>query len=194
MTKHIDVSQNVVDFLLSHLNRELTLLDVAIDSAAEVKKILRAQGRDSSPDAGHREGELIENSGQAFSIQRNQQVQLQLGELQNRIAHSAGPIVDSRKVLTAELARIDPKQSSPSLKQVAANVAEPARSELFRLRKEVRERLAKFQAISMSNQTVLVYSLDYYSQLLGSSNRTNGYDASGHAQSHSKNFRYNEAG
>jgi hypothetical protein len=190
----IDVSPKVVDFLLSHLDRELKLLDVAIDSAKEVKEVLRAQrgaraSRSESPNAETQAG-----SGEVSTLERSQQMQTHLKNLQHDVAVSAGPIVDSRKELVAMLATISPDDSSLTLKHVAARVAEPARSELLRLRSAVREKLVQFQSISMSNQTVLVYSLDYYSQLLGSSIQTNSYDANGQAKTVGVNFRYNEAG
>jgi hypothetical protein len=187
----IQISDDVIDFLQSHLKQELKLLDVAIDSAKEVREILRVRRGVSKPSADDSPSKPETDSGEALS---STQDQARLLSLQNDIARSAGPIVDSRKELAAVLAAAAPEHSSPSLRQVAAGVAEPAKSQLLRLRTEVREKLTQFQAISMSNQTVLVYSLDYYSQLLGGSNQTSGYDASGQAAKNGVSFRYNQAG
>ena len=187
----IKISEDVIDFLQSHLKQELKLLDVAIDSANKVREILRVRrsSTNSSSDGPQSTSDLDSEEIPSLSSDRTR-----LLNLQNDVALSAGPIVDSRKELAAVLAAAAPEHSSPSLRQVAAGVAEPAKSELLRLRKEVREKLTQFQAISMSNQTVLIYSLDFYSQLLGGSNQTSGYDASGQARQQGTSFRYNQAG
>jgi hypothetical protein len=189
--KQFEISHEQVSFLLAHLRQESKLLDAAIVAGIEVKKMLRAQRNDASIKS--QEGEVTETSSFA-QIDRNEQVRKRLAKMQQQIAATSAPVVINRKKLTAFLAAIAPAgAASVSLSSLARSIEDPRRSELLKLKEGVKQKYQQFYAISMSNQTVLVYTLSYYDQLLGSSNRGDFYNANGQTQASSPKTNYVKA-
>jgi len=166
MTKkmnHLNISPEWIEFLFGHLRHESKLLDRAIESALEVKDMLKTQ-----------------RAAMVSQIDRNESVRKHLGKMNRRIQRISTPILASRKNLSALVESLSENQkSSVSLTSIAMSLGGDQRTELLALKQEILEKHQQFTAISMSNQTVLVYTLNHYDQLLGSSNQSDFYNASG---------------
>ncbi len=93
-------------------------------------------------------------------------------------------MLEARKRLPLLLNDLEMQVDSPvSVTQLSRKLAEPIKSELMTLRNEVKSKYNEFSAIAMGNQTVLVYTLNYFDQMLaGDRSSLNSYDASGQTQ------------
>ena len=114
----------------------------------------------------------------------NEEVRTRLNRLNTEITEKFHPVLEARKKLPLLLNELEIQSEGPiSVTQISRKLTEPMKSELMTLRNEVKSKYNEFSAIAMGNQTVLVYTLNYFDQLL-TGNRTslNSYDASGQTQ------------
>jgi len=180
MTKkmnHLNISPEWIEFLFGHLRHESKLLDRAIESALEVKDMLKTQRSEATEFYRESSGN---GAAMVSQIDRNESVRKHLGKMNRRIQRISTPILASRKNLSALVESLSENQkSSVSLTSIAMSLGGDQRTDLLALKREILEKHQQFTAISMSNQTVLVYTLNHYDQLLGSSNQSDFYNASG---------------
>jgi len=115
---HLNISPEWIEFLFGHLRHESKLLDRAIESALEVKDMLKTQRSEATEFYRESSGN---GAAMVSQIDRNESVRKHLGKMNRRIQRISTPILAS----------------------------------------------------------VLVYTLNHYDQLLGSSNQSDFYNASG---------------
>ena len=173
--------------IMQHLQQESVLLDAVIESSLEVQSILKEQRKRQT-------SELVSNQGEVESkdnldrtrahYSKNEEVRARLNRLNSEITQKFHPVLEARKRLPLLLSELEMQVDAPvSVTQLSRNVAEPIKSELMTLRDEVKTKYDEFSAIAMGNQTVLVYTLSYFDQLLaGDRTGLNSYDASGQTQ------------
>ncbi len=175
----LNIPDEWIDFLLGHLRHESKLLDRAIESALEVKSTLQTQRSEATE--LYRQG-TGNGAAVVSQIDRNESVRKHLGKMNRRIQRISTPILASRKNLSGLIESLSRNQnSSVSLTSIAMSLGGDQRTELLALKQEILEKHQQFTAISMSNQTVLVYTLNHYAQLLGSSSQSDFYNANGQA-------------
>lgn len=164
-TKTQRLSQQV-EFVVQHLNVESKYLDSVIESSLEMQSILRERGSTPvNPAATPSPAEAKPDS--SLQAERNERLKQKLDKLKNDIARDFMPVLEGRKKLVEVLGSIDPKQeATPSVTSLALLVGEPYKSELKKLRNEIRNKLNQVQSISMGSQALLIYTLDFYNRLL----------------------------
>lgn len=183
-------------FIVNHLRLESRHLDAVIESSLEMQAILRERRtveplgttlptgpHSASPNAPD------EPTDHARETQRNHRMAARLSVLRRKIAEQFVPVLDSRRKLGEVLKTISSDQDrAPTVTSLALMVDEPLRGELKTLRREIRSKLNQVQSISMGNQAVLIYTLDFYGRLLSGltpdKTQSNYYDANGRSQSH----------
>lgn len=173
--------------VMQHLRQESVLLDAVIESSLEVQSILKEQ-------RNRQTGEMVPKNSDVESENKseltrahytdNEEVRTRLNRLNTEITEKFHPVLEARKKLPLLLNELEFQSEGPiSVTQISRKLTEPMKSELMTLRNEVKSKYNEFSAIAMGNQTVLVYTLNYFDQLL-TGNRTslNSYDASGQTQ------------
>ncbi|MDE0934642.1 MAG: hypothetical protein OSA89_01895 [Mariniblastus sp.] len=173
--------------VMQHLRQESVLLDAVIESSLEVQSILKEQ-------RNRQTGEMVPKNSDVESENKseltrahytdNEEVRTRLNRLNTEITEKFHPVLEARKKLPLLLNELEIQSEGPiSVTQISRKLTEPMKSELMTLRNEVKSKYNEFSAIAMGNQTVLVYTLNYFDQLL-TGNRTslNSYDASGQTQ------------
>ncbi len=175
---HASVLAKKVNSIIRQLETESEFLDAVIESSLELQALLRVDRRSGATaerdepqtDAATRIVRLKEKLGRQFQpikVGRDAMLE-QIGSVE---AHS-----NARQPLTA--------------KELARRVPDPQRSRLMQLRSEIRSKLNRIRAISMGNQAVLVYTMDFYNRLLTGlalrPSESGGYDASGSSTAGSK--------
>ena len=173
--------------IMQHLRQESVLLDAVIESSLEVQSILKDQRKRQTDelvsDGGEVESKNKMEMTRAHSAE-NEAVRTRLNRLNTEITHKFHPVLEARKRLPLLLNDLEMQVDSPvSVTQLSRKLAEPIKSELMTLRNEVKSKYNEFSAIAMGNQTVLVYTLNYFDQMLaGDRSSLNSYDASGQTQ------------
>ena len=185
-----------ISFILEHLRTESNHLDYVIESSLEIQSILRGFRNQRTPT---RQEENDGNPGQNETAARDQPSDLQskriersnerLHELRAKIAQRAVPVLNGRKKLVEMLKAVDSTaEKTPSLVELASQVDEPLRTELKQLRSDIRSKLNQVHSISMGNQAVLLYTLDFYNRLLTGlstdGQQSSYYNSTGRSQNH----------
>jgi hypothetical protein len=173
--------------IMQHLRQESVLLDAVIESSLEVQSILKEQRKRQTD-------ELVSSNSEAEADQklevarshygRNEEVRARLNRLNSEITEKFHPVLEARKRLPLLLSELGMQVDTPvSVTNLSRKISEPMKSELMTLRNEVKTKYNEFSAIAMGNQTVLVYTLSYFDQVLaGGRSGLNSYDASGQTQ------------
>lgn len=164
--------------VFGHLQMESLYLDTVIESGLEIQEILRKQRSIPTAVAGE-EATLAQTE--------TQKIMQRLTELREEISERFLPVLEARKKLPAILKTFVPEgEESPSLSSLFFLIKDPFRSKLKNLREEIKKKLDKVYSITMGNQTVLIYTLNYYDVLLnGNTPKSDCYDASGLTQAQS---------
>lgn len=159
-TEHTMLSNDQANFAINHLTLESQYLDSVIETSLEMQLILRERPATAATVNGNA-------TNTALQLERNQRLKVRLSKLREKIAEQFLPVLEGRKQLVEFLKSVDPDQTkTPSVSALAMKVEEPHRSELKRLRCEIRGKLNQVQSISMGSQALLIYTLDFYSKLL----------------------------
>lgn len=173
--------------IMQHLRQESVLLDAVIESSLEVQSILKEQRKRQTDElvATNSEGETehkLEMTRAHYG--KNEEVRARLNRLNSEITQKFHPVLEARKRLPVLLNDLGMQVDAPvSVTELSRQLAEPMKSELMILRNEVKTKYNEFSAITMGNQTVLVYTLSYFDQMLaGGRSSLNSYDASGQTQ------------
>ena len=181
-----------IAFIVEHLRAESNHLDLVIESSLEMQSILR-ESRDNRNPGKKAANEAETTSGKPESdglqVERNQRLNDRLHELRSDIATRALPVLEGRKKLVEVLNAVDANsKKTPSLSELASQVDEPLRTELKQLRNDIRGKLNEVHAISMGNQAVLLYTLDFYNRLLTGlatdGEQSSYYNSTGRSQNH----------
>jgi flagellar biosynthesis/type III secretory pathway chaperone len=175
-----------VETIIRHLHVESKYLDSVIEFSHEMQSVLRT--RRSTPSQPTAAVEPADNKpASSIHAERTEQLKQKLDGLKQKIAREFLPVLEGRKKLAATLKRLDPNQETmPSATALALRVGEPWRSQLKQLRSEIRNKLNQAQSISMGNQALLIYTLDFYNRLLTGLSQdyrqSNYYNSMGHTQ------------
>ena len=158
------------EFVIRQLEAESEFLDGVIQSSLEMQNLLRVVRR-------HERGPETESPGSVTD--RLTGLKKQLGEQFKPVESGRNAILERVHSIQTESSR----QKPLTARELAREVAEPQRGRLMQLRAEIRAKLNRIQAISMGNQAVLVYTMDFYNRLLTGLNlcpaESAGYDATG---------------
>jgi flagellar biosynthesis/type III secretory pathway chaperone len=188
-----------ISFIVEHLRTESKHLDEVIESSLEMQAILR-ESRNHPPaklhvagdsESSERETESPSDkpNGQNLQSERTERLNDRLRELRTDIAQRALPVLEGRKQLVEVLKAVDSNaEKTPSLSELATQVDEPLRTELKQLRSDIRSKLNQVHSISMGNQAVLLYTLDFYNRLLTGlstdGEQSSYYNSTGRSQNH----------
>ena len=182
-------SPKQIEFLQNHLSQESDLLDALIESSLEVKELLRLQRSESRSAASHTEAPVSPKPA-SQQVERNEKVRKRLASMRDHFSQLSNPVLLSRQNLTQFLNSIKP---GISLLEITRVVSEPEREALLNLRKTIKEKMNRFRTISVSNQTVLIYTLAFYQQLLHGGVQAPDYDAKGKPQNGTQQTNYVQA-
>lgn len=163
----------VVQAIVMHLQNESRLLNAVV----EASKLIR--GWMQPPAKSNSNGSPDDNSSTSET-----DIPGKLDRLKAELQQFFLPVQASRRELAGMLRSFPSRQGgSARLRDLLPAIPESQRGELQRLRMEIREKLNDYQAISMSNQAVLVYTQDFYQRFLmgisGTTATTASYDAQG---------------
>jgi len=180
-----------LSLIVRHLRVESTYLDTVIESSLEMQSILR--GRRNPVSAAQPLSNELEHveDGLVIGLQADldQRLNQRMAKLRADIEQDFLPIARGRRVLVDVLRSIDPDgEKTPTLSELAMRAEDPLRGELKSLRNEIRSKLNQVHSISMGNQAVLLYTLDFYNRLLAGlstdDQQSNYYNANGRSQNH----------
>lgn len=188
--------------IIRQLETESKFLDEVIESSLELQNLLREGRQATRPKATEPESDAAaqkagaskqepdtskQNSGTA---EPQPDIAARILCLKDKLAVQFQTIAEGREAMQQQIRSIEldsDDQKPLTAKQLARRVPDPQRGQLQTLRTELRAKLNRIKAITMGNQTVLVYTMDYYNRLLtGLSLRpaeAPGYDASGSSTS-----------
>lgn len=180
-----------LSLIVRHLRVESTYLDTVIESSLEMQSILRERrnpdfaGEPNQNELGDVEDKLVTG----LQADLNQRLNQRMVKLRADIEQDFLPIAKGRRLLVDVLKSIEPDtEKTPTLSELAMRVEEPLREELKSLRNEIRGKLNQVHSISMGNQAVLLYTLDFYNRLLAGlttdDQQSNYYNANGRSQNH----------
>ena len=158
-------------------------MDTVIESSLEIQSALRehrtrpalriATPAVESQDVpnGESDGTATEPAARpatpSLEAERHQRLEGRLSKLRSEIADAFEPVLQGRRKFVEVLRAIEPTNShTPSVSALLLKTDEPQRSKLKNLRNEIRRKLNEVQSISMGNQAVLIYTLDFYNRLL----------------------------
>jgi flagellar biosynthesis/type III secretory pathway chaperone len=167
--KGMDVA---VNFVLSHLKRESAYLDTVIQCSLKMKDVLHER-RPHTKEQAQIEANAAKQAAQLKKSGSNDPTAPvlsgfeQLVALRSDLARQLVPVLEGRQQMTSTLDEFKPlTQGSPSVSMLAPKIEEPARSKLKKLRSEIKEKLNTIRAITMGNQAILIYNMDFYNRLL----------------------------
>ena len=158
-----------IEFVLSHLRRESAYLDTVIECSLKMKDVLRE--RSTNPNAPSTAenatgtaalaSETTAGSGPA-SLQSHEKLDALRGDLARQFV----PVLEGRQQMKSALKDFKPILETPTVSSLATRLNEPDRRELKQLRDDIKEKLNEVRAITMGNQAVLIYTMDFYHRLL----------------------------
>lgn len=180
-----------LSLIARHLRVESAYLDTVIESSLEMQLILRER---RSPTVSEKSMQIesdTDDRPSTISIQaeRAQRLNQRMVKLRVDVEQGFLPIAEGRRQLVSVLRTIDEdSERTPTLSELAMRVEEPLKSELKAMRNEIRGKLNQVHSISMGNQAVLLYTLDFYNRLLSGlstdDRQSNYYNANGQSQNH----------
>lgn len=159
-----------IEFVIHHLRRESEYLDTVIECSLKMKNILSQ--RQSMADSGHLSADSAdtESSDPEPSAARPapdpRQPHAKLDALRQDLARQFVPVHEGRQQMKVALQEFKPFLDSPTVSALAPRLNDPARGELKKLRDDIKDKLNEVRAITMGNQAVLVYTMDFYHRLL----------------------------
>ena len=161
---------NTAELIIRQLEAESKFLDGVIQSSLQMQNLLRIERR-------RERGPESESPAT---------VAAQISDLKQQLSERFQPVKAGRDAMLnhVQSLQLQTSQQNPlTARELAGKVAEPHRSRLTQLRADIRSKLNRIQAISMGNQAVLVYTMDFYNRLLTGLNlrpaESAGYDATG---------------
>ncbi len=168
----IDVA---VQFVLSHLRRESEYLDTVIQCSLKMKDVLHER-RPHTAEQAQIEANAAKQASQESqsddSDPNSAPVPVlsgfeQLVALRSDLARQLIPVLEGRQQMSTTLDEIKPLTAgTPTVSMLAPRIQEPSKTELKKLRNEIKEKLNTIRAITMGNQAILIYNMDFYNRLL----------------------------
>jgi hypothetical protein len=180
-----------VEFVLAHLQKESEYLDTVIQCSLRMKDLLRRRSTQTQPD-----DPTVPDAANPVELAAGNELDRpdilepheQLTALRGDLARQFVPVLEGRQQMQSALGTVEPLlKNPPTAIALAAKLPDPQRRELKRLRLEIKDKLNEVRSITMGNQAVLLYTMDFYQRLLnGLSNEvpaTNAYNADGRVAS-----------
>lgn len=160
--------------IADHLRRELVLLDKVIGCSQRMQDILQ---RSAIPIQVSSQSEHLQNTDDENRLHGIHQIRDELSDQFDSISGQRNKFFQIIKNLTRE------SEPTPTLNQLATRLPQALRNQLTDLRTEIKLKLQEIQAMTMGNQTVLMYTIDFYHRLVsgisGGENQQQAYDAHG---------------
>lgn len=142
--------------VLDHLHQESAYLDTVIACSSKMTELLK-QSSFSKVSTTDRSTSNLRDLEPVDSINR----------IKIDLANSFAPIVAGRKTMHSVLDKLNTNSpNAASLRELATLLDAPVRDELYRLRNEIRDKLQEVQTITLGNQAVLIYTLDFYHRMM----------------------------
>lgn len=163
--------------ILDHLQQESQYLDGVIACGMRMSDLLKQSSFNHSPSPN-----TESSAADSQSLPKNDLEQF--NRLRSQLLDQYQPIATGRNKIQVVLTKLESEtQNRPSLRELAPHLEPQVRDELNRLRTEIRQKLQDVQAITLGNQAILIYTLDFYHRLLmgitGESQAVRGYNSSG---------------
>ncbi len=171
MTEQRNDSEIVVktQFIIDHLEKESEYLDTVFACSKEIQSSLRKHREQKPAATANRNGTTTLNllSFTPEQKERNRELTEMMNRIRTRMSDSVEPILPSRLQFVQTLRSLVPESDrAPSLSALSKLVDEPFRSTLRGLGEEIRAKVRKVHAVSMGNQAVLIYTMDFINRLL----------------------------
>jgi hypothetical protein len=165
--------QLIGQVILEHLQQESSYLDSVIDCSAKMTELLNQSSFATAAPWK-----------QSTSSPADKDLAESLNRMRVDLANQFGPVSEGRREMNSVLANLPIRaDGATSLRELAPHLEGPLRDELNRLRSEIRDKLREAQAITLGNQAVLIYTLDFYHRLMtgiaGEAVATHSYNANG---------------
>ncbi|HMO13173.1 MAG TPA: flagellar export chaperone FlgN [Pirellulaceae bacterium] len=183
-SSEIDVTMIATE-IADHLRRELAYLNELIEYSNQLNTLLTRPRRPVSlpVSAGP------PNDSADVTIVDQENHANQIANLGVEFGEKFAPIAKARNLLKSLLDKFKSSTDiEPTISQLTTLLAVPLREELIHLRQEIKSRLNELQAINMGNQTLLVYTLDFYERMItGMSSEhqvSQAYNSHGQVTSH----------
>ena len=165
--------------IVGHLRHESAYLDDVIACSQRMNVILnRSSFLQSSVSSSGKSS--AEKSVEASPEKAHEQ----LDQIREELAKRFLPLAEGRRIMQSTIQKLETTSlSEPSLRDLAAILDPSLRDELHDLRSEIRAKIQNVQAITMGNQAVLLYTLDFYNRLTtgisGEATPNQGYNSHG---------------
>jgi hypothetical protein len=144
--------------VLEHLRQESAYLDSVIACSLKMSELLRHSSYASQTKEGELPGSREEKEKATLD---------QLHEMRAGLNVAYAPIAVGRDALHLAIQKLKADAvDAPSLQDLASELEGPVKDELIQLRGEIREKLQDVQSITLGNQAVLIYTLDFYHRLM----------------------------
>lgn len=159
-----------VDLVINHLRRESDYLDTVIACSLKMKDVLRDRPTNLHAENAAASAAFADSpaSEQAAPEQTPvaPQTHEKLDAMRGDLARQFVPVLEGRQQMKSALQEFKPYLDTPTVSSLAPKLNEPARHELKQLRNDIRAKLNEVRAITMGNQAVLIYTMDFYHRLL----------------------------
>jgi hypothetical protein len=161
--------------VLEHLRQESAYLDSVIACSLKMSELLRHSSYADQLQLDHSETD---------ERQATRSPQDQLNQMRADLVSGFEPIAVGRHALNSTMMKLRVEANDPpSLRDLANELNGPAKEELIQLRTQIRDKLQDVQTITLGNQAVLIYTLDFYNRLMmgitGESTVAPSYNAHG---------------
>ena len=161
--------QLAVQAIVEHLRRESAYLDTVIACSLKLKDLLNRPSvkvRANLPPKTSLRLTESAATGDLAMIESGRSIE-GLTTLRGDLARQFLPLIEGRQQLQSALQHFEPLfDAPPTLRDLAPRLAVPIRNELNQLRHDIKTKLQEVQAITMGNQAVLIYTLDFYHRLI----------------------------
>jgi hypothetical protein len=144
--------------VLEHLRQESAYLDSVIACSLKMSELLK---HSSYAD------QLTVDAANSGNRPAEPSPMEQLKQMRDDLVNEFAPIAEGRDVLNSTMLKLKSEtEDPPSLRQLASELDGPVKDELMQLRSQIRDKLQDVQTITLGNQAVLIYTLDFYHRLM----------------------------
>ena len=161
--------QLAVQAIVDHLRRESEYLDTVIVCSLNMKDLLnrpRVTARANLTAQSSLAQTAVTANAESLALETGSALD-RLTSLRGDLARQFLPLIEGRQRLQSTLQHFEPLfDAVPTLRDLAPKLAVPIRNELNQLRHDIKSKLQEVQAITMGNQAVLIYTLDFYHRLI----------------------------
>ncbi len=151
--------------IVAHLRHESAYLDDVIACGQRMNSLLKRPSLQTPLSASAERQASVGPHQQLNSLPAKAHEQLE--KIREELAKRFLPLAEGRQTMQSTIHKLATiSNSEPTIRQLAAILDQPLREELHDLRIEIKSKIQIVQAITMGNQAVLLYTLDFYSRLM----------------------------